>query len=96
MATGTEHFTSGKALTYGEQLHPAMAITEQADADNYLAAYIAYIERGGFPYEEARKIALGNIGYFAGYFNGETCERMQRLFRAVHPIFNDNPFESQP
>lgn len=90
--TSTEHFTSGRVLTHGECLHPAMKITEQADADNYLAAYVGYLEwRGTLPVN-ARSIALGNIGYFAGYFgDGEVAERMNRLFRATHPIFDGFP-----
>lgn len=81
-----------KVLTYGECLRPAMAITEQADADQYLSDYVDYIQKAldAEPREDgmtARQIALINIGYFAGYYDHETMARTQKLFGAAHPIF---------
>jgi hypothetical protein len=28
-----------------------------------------------------------NLGYFAGYYDNETRERVERLFKCSHPIF---------
>jgi hypothetical protein len=84
-----------KTLTYGECLKPAMKITEQADADQYLRDYIAYIQvaldkdpRGDG--KTAEEIAKINLGYFAGYYDREIQERVYRLFKTVHPIFGDS------
>jgi hypothetical protein len=77
-----------KTLTYGDCLHPAMKITDEADAQQYLADYVAYI--GDKPRKEglpAEQIALNNLGYFAGYYDNETRERVERLFKCSHPIF---------
>lgn len=86
MATSTEHFKQGHTLTYGEALDPAMIITDAHDAANYLSAYVEYTETLGFPHDEAVKIALGNIGYYALSCSSETYKRVQRLFGAVHPL----------
>ena len=43
--TSTEHFTSGKHLTSGACLDPAMKIDNTEDAARYLAAYVDYIVR---------------------------------------------------
>ena len=77
-----------KTLTYGDCLKPAMEITDEADAQQYLAAYTAYLEtsprKDGMTGEQ---IALNNLGYFAGYYDNETRERVERLFKCSHPIF---------
>ena len=79
-------------LTYGECLHPAMKITDQADADQYKAAYVAYIDRQlelnpRTDEMTAEQIANVNLGYFAGYYDDETRKRVEKLFHTVHPIF---------
>jgi hypothetical protein len=88
MNTSTEHFTSGKELTVGETLHPAMNITDAADAARYLAAYEAYlVNMWQLTPDNAHATALSNLGYFAGYFSAETRDRVYELFHAAHPIF---------
>lgn len=81
-----------KDLTYGDCLDPAMKITEQEDADQYLKDYIAYIqthldkEKG--PHKNtAEEIAKINLGYYAGYGSNDLCKRVEKLFRCSHPIF---------
>lgn len=78
-------------LTYGEALDPAMGITDQEDADKYLKDYVSYIEKQleKEPREDltAKEIAKINIGYYAGYYDGETRMRTERLFKTHHPIF---------
>lgn len=89
----TKFNPEGKAeLTYGDLLRPAMSITEQEDADQYLVAYVAHIQE--FLDKEPRadgltaeQIAKTNLGYFAGYYDSETRERVERLFRCQHPVF---------
>src|SRR4051812_1615928 len=78
-------------LTYGECLAPAMQIDDEADAKQYLADYVALIQRAitREPRSDARtaaEIAGINLGYFAGYYDHETRERVERLFFCVHPI----------
>lgn len=76
-----------KSLSYTECLTPAMQIVDQSDADQYLADYVAYIEDNGRTPDQALEIAKHNLGYFAGYFDNETRERVERLFKCAHPVF---------
>jgi hypothetical protein len=83
---------AGKALlTYGDALGPAMKITEADDAAQYLAAYVAYLEpnvkRERTDGMTAEQVARVNLGYYAGYYDSETRERVERLFSCAHPIF---------
>lgn len=79
-----------KNLTYGECLDPAMKITDEEDARQYLAAYIKFQQAnmgeasGKHTAEEICKI---NLGYYAGYYNEETRKRVERLFNCSHPVF---------
>lgn len=79
-------------LNYGECLKPAMKIQTEADAVQYKRDYIAYTQK--FLDKEPRTdgktaedIVNENLGYFAGYYDNETRERVERLFCTKHPIF---------
>ena len=81
-----------ETLTYGECLDPTSKITDQADADQYKAAYIAYqkMHMKGDRNDKgltAEDIVNSNIGYWSGYYDSETAERIKRLFKCNHPIF---------
>jgi len=85
-------------LTIGECLDPAMEITDEADAQQYLEAYIEYQEQFKNEFtagNTARSICLQNIGYYTGYYNLETQERVLRLFKTEHPIFGPFPETSK-
>lgn len=90
-----------KNLTYGECLGPAMEITDQDDADQYLRDYVAHIQsaldkepRGDAM--TAEQIAATNLGYFAGYYDNETRERVERLFKCSHPVFGSIKTKGAP
>lgn len=86
-----------KELTYGQILDPAMKITDKDDADQYLESYVSYLipyvidnnkdKDDIFIYEESVKIAKYNLGYYAGYFDNSTRERVEKLFNCSHPVF---------
>lgn len=81
-----------KTLTYGECLKPAMEITDEADARQYLNDYVAFIQTSldAEPRKDnmtAARIAGVNLGYFAGYYDSETRQRVERLFDCSHPVF---------
>lgn len=78
--------------TYGECLEPAMAITDEADAQQYLEDYTAFVQskldRKPRRYvKTAAEIARDNLSYFAGYYDNATRERVERLFKCAHPVF---------
>lgn len=81
-------------MTIGDCLHPAMEIQDEQDAMQYLKAYAAHIQ--AFLDKEPRTdgktaydVARINLGYFAGYYDQETRERVERLFNCQHPIFGN-------
>lgn len=79
-----------EVLTYGECLDPAMKIMEQEDADQYMAAYITFIQSwlDKEPSDKtAEQIAKTNLGYYAGYGSNELRQRVESLFHCSHPVF---------
>ena len=74
-------------ITIGEKYSPAMEIIDQSEADDYFEALVEHTMRFGKSREEAEKIELANLGYYAGYYNQETRLRVERLFKCEHPFF---------
>lgn len=64
-----------------------MAMTDQATADAYFEECVRHTMRHGPSREEAESIERQNLGYFAGYYDQETRERVERLFKCAHPVF---------
>lgn len=81
--------------TFGELLGPAMTITDQGEADAYFEALVDRVMEieaaRGTPLEREKAAAIqrNNLGYYAGYYDGETMARVNRLYRTRHPIFGD-------
>ena len=74
-------------MTYGEMYDPAMEITDADRAKEYFEACVEYSMRHGNSREQAEANERSSIGYWAGYYDSETADRVHRLFGAVHPIF---------
>lgn len=74
-------------LTYSECLSPAMGITDQADADQYKAAYIKFQSQFSNEKYTPEQVVNINLGYYAGYYSDEVRARVERLFHCSHPIF---------
>jgi len=73
-------------LSIGEKYEPAMAITDQAEADAYFEALVQHtMTFGRLNREQAEKVERDNLGYYAAY--GFDRERVERLFKCEHPIF---------
>lgn len=75
-------------MTIGEAFGPAMEITDTAKADEYFAALV---ERNMRVFDQTRERAeadtKSSLGYYAGYYDSETRERVERLFNCSHPVF---------
>jgi hypothetical protein len=72
----------------GEKYSPAMSITDEAEAALYFERLVDHCMRScGESREEAERIERSNLGYFAGYYDSATRERVERLFSCEHPIF---------
>lgn len=76
-------------ITYGDKYGSAMKITEQVEADEYFEACVEHMMRFGKTREEAEEIERQNFGYYAGYYDAETQERINKLFKTTHPVFGD-------
>lgn len=76
-----------RVMTYGELLAPAMQIIDQKEADEYFEALVEYQMRYTPEKDKAEAMTRSNLGYFAGYYDTEIMQRVQRLFGAKHPIF---------
>ena len=67
-----------------------MEITSQAEADKYFEKLVNHqMMFGVLRHEraEAEQIERSNLGYYAGYYDSETRERVERLFKCAHPVF---------
>ncbi len=67
-----------------------MEITDQAAAEAYFEECVQHNMIYGVKKHarsEAEKIERANLGYYAGYYDSETRERVERLFKCSHPIF---------
>lgn len=74
-------------ITIGDKYRAAMAITDQAKADEYFEECVKHCMGHGSTREVAEGIERSNLGYYSGYYDNETMVRVQRLFRCAHPIF---------
>ena len=76
-------------VTIKEKYGPAMEITSQTEANEYLDACINHCMLYGDvqTIPEAEAIEKENLGYFAGYYDEQTRMRVERLFKCSHPIF---------
>jgi len=89
-------------ITIGEKYGPAMEITDQAEADAYFAKCVEHHMRcqkneGTKPNRaKAESVEKSNLGYYAGYYDSGTRERVERLFKCSHPVFGSIATNGQP
>ena len=75
-------------ITNGEKYGPAMKITDIKKADAYFEELVQHnMKNTNNNRKEAEQIERSNLGYYSGYYDNETIERVQRLFSCRHPIF---------
>jgi hypothetical protein len=95
-AKAEEELAAG--ITMGDKYGPAMEIEDQAEADAYFNKLVNHALRtGGVScYDEAVRMERANLGYFAGYFDYQTRERVERLFKCAHPFFGSIAEKGEP
>lgn len=74
-------------VTIGEKYGYAMTIETEGEALEYLDACIEHTMSFGATRVEAERIERANLGYYAGYYDHATRQRVERLFSCAHPIF---------
>lgn len=75
------------STTASERYSPAMEITNQKEADEYLEALIDDAARYNLSRQRAEEIERKNLAYFAGYYSDDIRRRVEKLFNCVHPVF---------
>jgi hypothetical protein len=84
-------------LTYSECYDPAMKIQTQAEADEYFEALVErHVRCLGATRAQAVAIERENLGYWAGYQDSATRERVERLFKCAYPVFGPVAVMGQP
>ena len=95
-------FENKKYDTMGEIFYLANSLAKEgikSKCDQFLNAYVTSIldlNESVTNYEDALNIAKSNLGYFAGYYDRETYDRVNKAYGAVHPVFKTNPFDIAP
>lgn len=74
-------------MAFGDAYGPAMQITDQAEANAWFERLVEHGMRTGKPREAVEQTERINLGYWAGYYDNETRDRVERLFGCAHPIF---------
>lgn len=77
-------------ISLGEKYGPAMKIEDQAAATAYFERCVEHQMRMrafGTTRAEAEQAEKANLGYWAGYYDNATRERVERLFDCAHPYF---------
>lgn len=83
----------------GEVFKLALKLAKEniEEAQEWLKEYIKDIaEANKCSLDEATNIAKRNLGYFAGYYDAETCKIIYNVYQCSHPIFGNKPFEVDP
>ena len=71
----------------------------KSKCDQFLNAYVTSIldlNESVTNYEDALNLAKSNLGYFAGYYDRKTYDRINKAYGAIHPVFKTNPFDIAP
>lgn len=95
-------FENKKYETMEEIFFLAHALAKEGikyKCDQFLNAYATYIldaNKSVTNYEEALNIARSNLGYFAGYYDRKTYDRINKAYGAIHPVLKTNPFDIAP
>ena len=90
---GKTYKTMGEV--FNEALH--LAKTDSYEAKEFFKEYINCISNDNhYSWDKATEIAKSNFGYFAGYYDAETCDIIYKTYQCSHPIFGDKPFSVSP
>ena len=83
--------TFPKNVTLGELYDPAMKVKTQEEANECLKSIVYHTMIISTPKIKTRQETIDmvkqNIGYWAGYFDEETQDRVYKLYKTQHPVF---------
>lgn len=89
---------SGKeTLTYGEALEPIQFVNNKEQAQKFIEDYFNFTKKvvigtpeEGMSDEHYMGVVKSNIGYYAGYFDNDTRNKVHDLFEIEHPYLPRN------
>lgn len=74
-----------------------LAKRDKTEADQFYNSYVSFVmNENNSSREDAEKICKSNLGYFAGYYDKDTCDVIYNTYKCCHPIFGGNPFSVSP
>ena len=82
--------------TIGEVFNLALKLAKESpeEAKEFFYEYVNYISTANhYSWDKSIEIAKCNLGYFAGYYDRETYDIINKIYEAQHPIFGCNPFD---
>ena len=86
--------------TMGEVFDLALRLDKKdpdGEAKDFFHEYVNYISIvNHYNWDKSVECAKSNLGYFAGYYNRETYDIINKVYKAQHPIFGCNPFDVSP
>lgn len=85
--------------TIGEVFDLALKLAKEnpKEAKEFFYEYVNHISTvNHLSWDESIRAAKSNLGYFAGYYNKETCDIIYKVYDTQHPIFGCNPFGVSP
>lgn len=86
--------------TMGDIFRLALSLAKYGNrkvCQDFMDKYCLYIcKENNTTKDEALKIAQSNLGYYAGYYNREVYELVNKFYGAIHPVFKKNPFDVSP
>lgn len=88
MATYQEQFDSALTCETVERANVWLTMEIHRYREEYPDQY-PMTEKG---WKDAENTIKANLGYMAGYYDGATAEKINRLFGAVHPIFGTSTY----
>lgn len=84
-------------MTIKEVYENAMRVqTEEEAADIFASLIRFYRESGEIPQADIVASLKSNLGYFAGYYDNATRERVERLYKCEHPFFGAIAIKGPP
>ncbi len=76
-------------VTIGAKYGPAMGVKTKSEAKTKFAELVEHAMHVDLNLTRETAVAQerNNLGYYAGYYDRETQERVQALYGAPHPLF---------
>lgn len=84
-------------ITIGDKYRRALGLMTEDEAREEFERLVQHqMASQGVSREEAERVERHNLGYYAGYYDTDVRERVEKLFKAAHPIFGSTAISVTP